>query len=92
MSPISLPSEAVIIPIRAIVNNIPVEKIREILNVRPVDIFPWEDIYPTIRGMLERWHGDSSTERTPQIKEADIASHAAPDIASYKYVKRESII
>jgi hypothetical protein len=69
-------------PINAIVNKIPTAKTREMLNVRLKDIFPCELMKPTTSGILERWQGESSMERTPHPKEERSTSHTGPDIAS----------
>src|ERR1035437_4518578 len=92
ISPISLPSEAVIIPIKAIVIRIPAENTSEIYNVVLMLTFPCELINPTIRGILDRWQGERSILNIPQPKAARIASQVEPVIASYKPEKMVSII
>ena len=81
ISPISLPCDAVIILITAIVIKIPTAKISEILNVRPKEIFPCELINPTTSGMLDKWHGERSMDNTPYPNDAITASQTAPIIA-----------
>jgi len=58
------------IPITAIVINIPIEKINDITNERDVVFISFLEVkYPIIRGILARWHGESKMLRIPHAKE-----------------------
>jgi len=51
----------------------PAEKDVEMKNARFVDIRPCSSINPTIRGMLDKWHGLNTRLKMPQINDAPSA-------------------
>lgn len=91
-SPIMRPARAVMRPITPILSIIPTEKHEDIKSALFADMRPCPSMNPTMRGMLERWHGLKIKLRIPQIKDAHIAATGFPSTACERMIKDFSII
>jgi hypothetical protein len=85
------PAAAVTAPRAAIVRRIPPAKRVEMTNARRIDIRPCWSMKPTISGMLDRWHGLSTTLRMPQRNDAAMAIAGVASTALVNVVNNSSM-